>query len=55
MANYLIVWKLIDGDFYEQEFKGYATLQDAVNEWVAVWGMHPVTDCEEFNIIMKDE
>jgi hypothetical protein len=51
--TFTFIWKLIDGDFYEQDITGCETLQEAVNEWFEFWGVHPTQDCEEFNIIMK--
>lgn len=47
--TYKFIWKLIDGDMYEQEFKGYNSLQEAFEAFYAVHGITH-TDCEEFHV-----
>ena len=55
MATFTFTWKLIDGDYYEQAFKGFDTLQAAGEAFYDAWGVTH-KDCSEFSILeTKDE
>ena len=47
--TYRIIWKLVDGDFYERDYKGFGNLQEAVDEWFAQYGFD-LADCSEFSV-----
>jgi hypothetical protein len=52
-ANFTFIWKLIDGDKFEQDFNGCDSLNEAVTLWARYWGI-TWNDCEEFTVIKKD-
>ena len=45
MAIFEFKWKLIGGDAFEQEFRGFATQQEAYKAWHDFWGVEPC-ECE---------
>ncbi len=51
MATFKIVWKIIDGDLHEQEFRGYEQEIDAVDDWME----HHNIDMEEIEYIHVNE
>jgi hypothetical protein len=34
MRAFTITWKIIGGDRYEQEFRGYECQGDAIDDWI---------------------
>jgi len=54
--TYTVNWRrTANGDFYEQKFRGYPSLQAVVVEWREFWNLRP-EECVEFSVTQeKDE
>lgn len=42
MVTYRFIWRTeVNGDYFEQQFKGYESKEEAVQAWSDVWNLDP--------------
>ena len=50
MFDFTLVWRPVcDGDFYEQTFKGYDSLDEVMAFWTEFWGLE-AEECHIFTV-----